>query len=88
MKHKRSSQSANSDYSPWKTHEEEMWRKTAIRAIAALLPLSPELRDAVASDEGGGDSSAFLKPAEFSAHSDDIAPIPPAGAGDAQEGKG
>jgi recombination protein RecT len=78
MKHKRSSQSAGSDYSPWKTHEEEMWRKTAIRAIAALLPLSPELRDAVASDEAG-ETSTFIKPAELASGSDEIAAIPVAG---------
>ncbi len=51
MKHKASSQSAGSNFSPWKTHEEEMWRKTAIRALSSLLPLSPELRDAVANDQ-------------------------------------
>lgn len=52
MRAKKSSQSANSDYSPWKTHEGAMWMKTAVRALAKFLPLSPELRDAVASDEG------------------------------------
>jgi recombination protein RecT len=77
MKHKAASRGAQSEYSPWNSHEEEMWRKTAIRAIAALLPLSPELRDAVASDEAG-ETSAIIKPAEL-ASSDDIAAIPVAG---------
>lgn len=51
MRHKSFSKSAHSDYSPWNTSEAEMWRKTAIRSIAPLMPLSPELRDAVASEE-------------------------------------
>ncbi len=51
MRAKRSSQSANSDSSPWKQHEAAMWTKTAVRALAKFLPLSPELRDAVAADE-------------------------------------
>lgn len=50
-RHRTSSRAAASEYSPWTTHEAEMWRKTAIRALASLLPLSPELRDAVAADE-------------------------------------
>jgi recombination protein RecT len=58
MKHKAKSQSAGSNYSPWKTHEEEMWRKTAIRALSSILPLSPELRDAVAADAEPEDSVA------------------------------
>lgn len=53
MRHKSFSKGAGSDYSPWNTSEAEMWRKTAIRSIAPLLPLSPELRDAVAADDGG-----------------------------------
>ena len=51
MRHKSFSKSAHSDYSPWNTAEAEMWRKTAIRSIAPLMPLSPELRDAVAAEE-------------------------------------
>lgn len=45
-----SSQSARSSYSPWQTHPEEMWRKSAIRALASILPLSPELRTATVAD--------------------------------------
>lgn len=59
MKHKKSSKAASSEYSPWNTHEEEMWRKTAIRALSALLPLSPELRDAVAADQDGSDDRGY-----------------------------
>lgn len=50
-KAKASSRAASSQYSPWTTHPDEMWRKTAIRALAKMLPLSPELRDAVAKDD-------------------------------------
>jgi len=50
-KAKASSRAASSSYSPWTTHPDEMWRKTAIRAIAKMLPLSPELRDAVKQDD-------------------------------------
>lgn len=51
MRHKEFSKAANSEYSPWVTSEPEMWRKTSIRATAALMPLSPEFRDAIAADE-------------------------------------
>lgn len=51
MRHKKASKSAHSDYSPWNTNEAEMWRKTAIRALASMMPLSPELREAVAAEE-------------------------------------
>lgn len=36
---------------PWKTWEEEMWKKTAIRRLCKYLPLSPEMQRAVAIDE-------------------------------------
>lgn len=62
MRHKASSKSAGSNYSPWTTHESEMWRKTAIRALASLLPLSPELRDAVATDDA---DSAMRAPVDI-----------------------
>ncbi len=51
MKHRAASRSASSKSSPWNTHEEEMWRKTAIRALSSMIPQSPELQRAVASDE-------------------------------------
>ncbi len=73
MKHKKSSQSAGSSYSPWTTHEEEMWRKTAIRALSSILPLSPELRDAVVADEDRAEANAYAS--AVLATSDDIAPI-------------
>lgn len=75
MKHKKSSMSAGSSYSPWATHEEEMWRKTAIRALSSILPLSPELRDAVAADEDRAGAAAYADAVMATSSSDDIAPI-------------
>lgn len=50
-KRKKSSQSSGSEYSPWNTFEEEMWRKSAVRALAKYMPKSPELASAVTFDE-------------------------------------
>lgn len=36
---------------PWETHVEEMWKKTALRRLCKLLPASTELARAVAMDE-------------------------------------
>lgn len=36
---------------PWKTHQEEMWKKTAIRALAKHLPKSTDLGRAIEADE-------------------------------------
>ena len=46
---KKSSKAGN--FGPWKTHENEMWRKTAIRRLAKYLPLSVEFAKAAAVDE-------------------------------------
>lgn len=77
MKHKKASRGADSAYSPWNTHEEEMWRKTAIRALSSLLPLSPELRDAVAADDAGAADNAAYAAAFTATPADDIAPLTP-----------
>lgn len=53
------------DKNPWKTHEDEMAKKTAIRALAKYLPLSVEFRDALTVDGGKADFAAFaMNPAE------------------------
>lgn len=75
MKHKKANAYSDSERSPWKTHEEEMWRKTAIRALSSILPLSPELRDAVASDDADRAQDAAYAAAMTATPSDDIAPI-------------
>jgi recombination protein RecT len=51
MKAKNVSQSARSDYSPWKHFESEMWRKTAVRRSRKYVPLSVEVQSSMASDE-------------------------------------
>ena len=43
IKAKKSSRGADSDYSPWTTHPEAMWAKTAVRALAKRIPKSNEL---------------------------------------------
>ena len=48
---KKASQAAN--YGPWKNWEAEMWKKTAIRRLCKMLPLSPEMQRVVALDEAG-----------------------------------
>lgn len=39
---KASAQGANSDFSPWKTHEAAMWLKSAVRQLAKWVPTSSE----------------------------------------------
>jgi recombination protein RecT len=47
--------------SPWKKHEDEMAKKTAIRALAKYLPLSVEFMDAMTVDEKPADFGAFAR---------------------------
>lgn len=44
---------SRADSGPWKDWEEEMWKKTAIRRLCKMLPLSPEIQRAIAIDELG-----------------------------------
>ena len=50
-KAKKTSMGASSQYSPWNTHTEEMWKKTAIKKLCKYLDLSPELAEAIAREE-------------------------------------
>lgn len=50
MKHKERSQSANSSYSPWRTDEIEMAKKTIVRASFKWLPISVEVAKQLATD--------------------------------------
>lgn len=50
MKAKGSSRSANSDYSPWNTWEDQMWAKTAVKAMLKRVPKSRELDQAYMKD--------------------------------------
>lgn len=42
LKIRKSAKGADAPDSPWQTHPEEMWRKTAIRRLCKYLPLSPD----------------------------------------------
>ena len=48
---KAGSQGVKSQYSPWNTHYVEMAKKTALRRLCKLLPLSVEVAHAIESDE-------------------------------------
>jgi recombination protein RecT len=48
---KRRAMSRAKDSGPWKDWEDEMWLKTAIRKLAARLPLSAEIMKSVTRDE-------------------------------------
>ena len=48
---KRRGRSAAGDKGPWSTDWDAMARKTAVRALAAYLPQTPELANAIALDE-------------------------------------
>ena len=50
-KAKKTSMGASSQYSPWNTHTEEMWKKTAIKKLCKYLDLSPELAEAIAKED-------------------------------------
>lgn len=50
-KAKKTSMGAGSQYSPWNTHTEEMWKKTAIKRLCKYLDLSPEVAEAIAKEE-------------------------------------
>jgi recombination protein RecT len=43
--------SAKNDYSPWVRWPDQMWRKTAIRALIPYLDLSPDVEDVIHKDE-------------------------------------
>lgn len=51
MKRKKVSRGSDSDYSPWQQWPEEMWKKTAMRALFPLLPVAVETQAAVAQEE-------------------------------------
>lgn len=51
MEHKKASKSADSQYGPWRNHEDAMWAKTAFRVLAKFIPLSPEMASALARED-------------------------------------
>lgn len=72
-KRKLRSRSANSKFSPWNTDYEEMAKKTVIRHMWKYLPISVEIQQQVAYDEGTARSikdvtpndDTFLEPPEY-----------------------
>ena len=48
---KRASKAAGSEYSPWNTWTEEMMKKSAVKRLCKLLPLSTEVQKAISADE-------------------------------------
>jgi len=72
-KRKARSKTANSRYSPWNTDYEEMAKKTVIRHMWKYLPISIEIQEQVAYDEGTArnindispDDHVFLEPPEY-----------------------
>lgn len=52
---KKASKGASKGTSPWQTHPEAMWRKTAIRRLEPFLPLRAEERKAFVADSRSDD---------------------------------
>ena len=61
-KRKGRSKTANSSYSPWATDYEEMAKKTVIRHMWKYLPISVEIQQQVAYDEGTARSIKDITP--------------------------
>ena len=61
-KRKSRSKAASSTYSPWTTDYEEMAKKTVIRHMWKYLPISVEIQQQVAYDEGTGRSIKDITP--------------------------
>lgn len=61
-KRKSRSKTANSSYSPWKTDYEEMAKKTVVRHMWKYLPISVEIQQQVAYDEGTARSIKDITP--------------------------
>lgn len=91
MRSKKASRSAESEYSPWTTDEAAMWAKTGIRALSKFLPLSPELRDAIAhedqneTEEGRAYHNAMQVPAQVIAEPEPSPQAPGANLTEKQE---
>lgn len=47
---KSSAQGSSSEYSPWRTHEDAMWLKSAVRQLQKWVPTSAEYRDQLRDD--------------------------------------
>lgn len=61
-KRRKASPGANSKYSPWHNYYEEMAKKTVIRHMWKYLPISVEIQEVVAYDEGTARSIKDITP--------------------------
>lgn len=60
IKAKTASRTKEGDvFGPWNDHEAEMWKKTAVRRLSKMLPLSPEVAAAMNQDEESEAIDAF-----------------------------
>lgn len=60
IKSKTASRTKEGDvFGPWLDHESEMWKKTAVRRLSKMLPLSPEVAAAMSQDEESEAIDAF-----------------------------
>lgn len=57
-----SARGADNDKSPWKTAEAEMWKKSAVRRLVKMLPLSPEKAKAVVRAQESEDAEWEVAP--------------------------
>ena len=76
---KRRGRSAAGDKGPWSTDWDAMARKTAVRALAAYLPQTPELANAIALDEQvrTDHTAEHLDDATLEIPEDDEGDVPP-----------
>ncbi|WP_020007369.1 recombination protein RecT [Salinicoccus albus] len=83
-KRRSRSKAGNSNYSPWATDYEEMAKKTVIRHMWKYLPVSVEMQQAVAHDEGTGKDIKDVTPDEdsFVDMPEYIADVPAEGEGE------
>lgn len=71
---KKSSQSAGSEYSPWRTAEDQMWMKSAVRQLCKYLRLSPEAARAIQWDEQADRGEQQTIDADFTVVTEDEKP--------------
>lgn len=67
---KAKSQSKDRDgklFGPWLDHEPEMWKKTAVRRLCKMLPLSVEVQTKIMADESADETGVGLRLPELPA---------------------
>lgn len=60
IKSKTASRTKEGDvFGPWQDHEGEMWKKTVVRRLSKMLPLSPDVAAAISQDDESEAIDAF-----------------------------